>query len=31
MTLPGLVSQDSIRRGGEWLDVPNSREWKGSG
>ena len=31
MTLPGLVSQDSIRRGGEWLEVPNSREWDGSG
>jgi predicted dehydrogenase len=27
MTLPGLVSQESIRRGGEWLDVPDSREW----
>jgi predicted dehydrogenase len=28
MTLPGLVSQESIRRGGEWLDVPDSREWE---
>jgi len=27
MTLPGLVSQQSIARGGEWLSVPNSREW----
>ncbi|GIV79700.1 MAG: glycosyl hydrolase family 109 protein 1 [Litorilinea sp.] len=27
MTLPGLVSQESIRRGGEWLEVPDSRQW----
>jgi predicted dehydrogenase len=27
MTLPGLVSYESIRRGGEWLEVPDSREW----
>ena len=27
MTLPGLVSQESIRCGGEWLTVPDSREW----
>jgi len=27
MTLPGLVSQQSIRQGGAWLDVPDSREW----
>lgn len=27
MTLPGLVSQESIRRDGEWLDVPDSRDW----
>jgi predicted dehydrogenase len=27
MTLPGLVSQESIRRGGEWLSVPDSRTW----
>ena len=27
MTLPGLVSQESIRREGEWLDVPDSRTW----
>lgn len=30
MTLPGLISQQSIARGGEWLPVPDSREW-GSG
>ena len=28
MTLPGLISQDSIKRSGEWLEVPDSREWK---
>jgi predicted dehydrogenase len=27
MTLPGLVSQESIRREGEWLPVPDSRDW----
>ncbi len=27
MTLPGLVSQQSIQRGSAWLDVPDSREW----
>jgi len=27
MTLPGLVSQQSILHGGEWLDVPDSRDW----
>lgn len=27
MTLPGLVSQESIRRSGEWLPVPDSRDW----
>ena len=27
MTLPGLVSQQSILQEGAWLDVPNSREW----
>ena len=27
MTLPGLVSQQSIAQGGQWLDVPDSREW----
>ena len=27
MTLPGIVSQQSIAEDGRWLDVPNSREW----
>ena len=27
MTLPGLVSQQSILQDGAWLDVPDSREW----
>jgi predicted dehydrogenase len=27
MTLPGLVSQESIRQGGAWLPVPDSRTW----
>lgn len=27
MTLPGLVSQQSIEQGGAWLDVPDSRSW----
>ncbi len=27
MTLPGLVSQQSILKGGKWLPVPDSREW----
>jgi mycothiol synthase len=27
MTLPGLVSQQSILEGGRWLTVPDSREW----
>ena len=27
MTLPGLCSQASIRQGGAWIDVPDSREW----
>jgi hypothetical protein len=27
MTLPGLVSQQSIARQSAWLDVPDSREW----
>ena len=27
MTLPGLVSQQSIANGGAWLPVPDSREW----
>lgn len=28
MTLPGLVSQQSILEGGRWLDVPDSRAWR---
>jgi len=27
LTLPGLVSQESIDRAGEWLEVPDSRSW----
>ena len=27
MTLPGLISQESIQQGGQWLDVPDSRDW----
>lgn len=27
MTIPGLVSQESIERDGEWLPVPDSRTW----
>ena len=27
MTLPGLISQDSIEREAVWLDVPDSRDW----
>ena len=27
MTLPGLVSQQSIAEGGKWMEVPDSREW----
>jgi predicted dehydrogenase/GNAT superfamily N-acetyltransferase len=27
MTLPGLLSQQSILEGGRWLAVPDSREW----
>jgi len=27
MTLPGLVSQQSIAGGGTWLNVPDSRSW----
>ena len=27
MTLPGLVSQLSIRQGGAWMRVPDSRKW----
>ena len=28
LTLPGLVSQQSIQQGGAWLAVPDSRTWK---
>jgi predicted dehydrogenase len=27
MTLPGLISQLSILNDGQWIDVPDSREW----
>ena len=27
MTLPGLLSQQSIADGGRWIDVPDSRNW----
>ncbi|MBT7594492.1 MAG: Gfo/Idh/MocA family oxidoreductase [Gemmatimonadetes bacterium] len=27
MSLPGLVSQESMRTQGAWLDVPDSRQW----
>jgi predicted dehydrogenase len=27
MTLPGLISQQSIREDGRWLEVPDSRSW----
>lgn len=27
MTLPGLISQQSIAEGGRWIDVPDSRTW----
>jgi predicted dehydrogenase len=27
LTLPGLISQQSIARKGEWLEVPDSRGW----
>jgi predicted dehydrogenase len=28
MTLPGLISQQSILRDGMWMDVPDSRQWQ---
>ena len=28
MTLPGLISQQSIAAGGAWMDVPDSRGWE---
>jgi predicted dehydrogenase len=27
MTLPDLISQESVAQGGKWVKVPNSREW----
>jgi predicted dehydrogenase len=27
MTLPGLISQESITAGGAWMEVPDSRTW----
>ncbi len=27
ITLPGLISQQSIAEGGRWIDVPDSRSW----
>lgn len=27
MTLPGLISQQSIAEGGRWIDVPDSMDW----
>ncbi len=30
MTLPGLISQQSIAEGGRWTEVPDSREWVSS-
>lgn len=27
LTLPGIISQVSISNGGEWVEVPDSREW----
>lgn len=31
MTLPGLISQQSVLEGGCWLDVPDSRTWNDGG
>ena len=28
MTLPGLISQQSVEQNGRWIDVPDSRTWK---
>src|SRR5262249_32905375 len=28
MTLPGLISQQSITRNGTWMDVPDTRRWE---
>jgi len=30
MTLPGLISRQSVLAGGAWLDVPDSRAWPGA-
>ena len=27
MTIPGLISQQSIKEDGRWIEVPNSRDW----
>jgi len=27
MTMPGLISQQSIAASGRWIEVPDSREW----
>ena len=27
MTIPGLISQESISKHGDWMPVPNSRDW----
>ena len=27
MTLPGLISQQSVLENGKWLPVPDSRDW----
>ena len=27
MTLPGLMSQESIINDGAWMEVPDSRDW----
>lgn len=31
MTLPGLISQQSIAEGGRWISVPDSRTWVNEG
>jgi hypothetical protein len=28
MTLPGLVSQESLAQGSTWVTVPDSRDWR---
>ena len=27
MTLPALISQQSINEGSRWIEVPDSRQW----